>query len=413
MTTDLQELFDQAGRTPPGRAFDADAVLRRARRSRNRRITGAVAATVVLTLAVVVGTASQRLLSADPLPATPVPTATPLPPAQALGTLGRLAYGIDGDVYVADADGSNPVRIADGAPGVDGNCPSYWGEGPIWSPDGRYLAYRGDLTGGDTSTTECSWPRTVNITDPAGHRVTSFPGEGWLISWSPDSTRVAVWVDFWTNIGVYGLDGSRQALLPVPPGLRTGGDHDPVWSPDGTSLLLPEGVIVPVDGSTPRQLPAHDPRSQWKATYSPDGAEVAYVIHDGLAVADADGSQARLLVPGGGLRDYQAAPLAWSPTGDRIAFASRTCGGSTNKARTIELCVVDEASGTVVSMADMSGREVIGFIKFSPEADRILFTRTDTDGVASLWSVHADGSALRRVVAGTSWGDWQRLIPTR
>ena len=68
----------------------------------------------------------------------------PSPRCSALGSLGRLAYGIDGDIYVADADGSNPVRIADGAPGEAGDCGGYWGEGPIWSPDGRYLAYRGD-----------------------------------------------------------------------------------------------------------------------------------------------------------------------------------------------------------------------------------------------------------------------------
>ena len=31
--------------------------------------------------------------------------------------LGHLAYGLDGDIFVADWDGRNPVRIADGAPG--------------------------------------------------------------------------------------------------------------------------------------------------------------------------------------------------------------------------------------------------------------------------------------------------------
>ena len=76
MTADLQDLFDQAGRNPPTRALDADAVLHRARarRSRNRRTIGAVAATVAVTLALVVGLASQRRLSADPDPVAPLPT---------------------------------------------------------------------------------------------------------------------------------------------------------------------------------------------------------------------------------------------------------------------------------------------------------------------------------------------------
>jgi len=29
---------------------------------------------------------------------------------------GSLAYGVDGDIYVAEWDGSNPVKIADGRP---------------------------------------------------------------------------------------------------------------------------------------------------------------------------------------------------------------------------------------------------------------------------------------------------------
>ena len=35
------------------------------------------------------------------------------------------------------------------------------------------------------------------------------PGEGWRISWSPESRRVAAWVRWAETIGVYGLDGVR------------------------------------------------------------------------------------------------------------------------------------------------------------------------------------------------------------
>lgn len=415
MTADLQELFDQAGKNPPPGALDADAVLRRARRSRHRRITGAVVGAVAVTLALVVGLASQRLLSAEPVPVAPHP------PAPALGTLGRLAYGIDGDIYVADWDGRNPVRIADGAPSKAGDCGGYWGEGPIWSPDGRYLAYRGD---GGEGRRPCD--RTVNVSDSAGHRVASFPGDGWAIAWSPDSTRVAAWVDFYgaAKLEIYGLDGVRQALLTMPHGWRALGDCDPVWAPDGASLMVPGGLVdglgwghgveIPVDGSRPRLLSVDDPRSQWMAAYSPDGAEIAYISSGGLGVAAADGSHARVLIPGALEKDFPLGRpgVVWSPTGDRIAFV-RASGESTARGSATELAVLDVASGSVVSLAGLSGAYTFRSIEFSPEGDRVLFARRDAAGASSLWSVDADGSDLHRLVAGTDWGDWQTLIPTR
>ncbi|MDQ4131565.1 MAG: hypothetical protein M3133_11355, partial [Actinomycetota bacterium] len=132
------------------------------------------------------------------------------------GQKDALAYGVDGDIYVADWDGSNPVRIADGRPANE--CGEhwggeYWGEGPIWSPDGRYLAYR------RTNCPDDPWGGVV-ISDPEGNVIAEFPGFGWDISWSPDSTRVAVWASYGPEgqtIGVYGLDGVRQALLTMPP----------------------------------------------------------------------------------------------------------------------------------------------------------------------------------------------------
>jgi len=406
MTADLQNLFDQAGKNPPPRALDADAVLRRARRSRNRRTTGVVAAAVAVTLVLAAGVASQRRPSADPAPADPLPT------VHALGSLGRLAFGIDGDIYVADGDGSNTVRIADGAPSKAGDCGGYWGEGPIWSPDGRYLTYRGD--GGEARTHTCS--RTVTISDSAGHRIASFPGEGWAIAWSPDSTRVAAWADFYEDakLEIYGLDGVRQALLTMPPGWSASGDVDPVWSPDGASLLVPGGVEIPVDGSMPRRLPADDPRSQWMATYSPNGAEIAYISSDGLGVAEADGSQARVLIPGAIDEDFPLAPhgLVWSPTGDQIAFVRASEGESTETGGATELALLDVSSGSITPLAGMGGADAFKYVTFSPEGDQILFTRTDAAGASSLWSVHADGSDPHRLVAGTGWGDWQTLAPT-
>jgi Tol biopolymer transport system component len=317
--------------------------------------------------------------------------------------LGALAYFLDGDLYVADWNGAKPVRIINGRPGTGGCTDEFWAEGTIWSPDGRYLAAR--------HATRCQdglsrWWDAV-IIDPEGEVVASIPSEGWLISWSPDSKRVAVWITWGETIGVYGLDGERQAVLDLPGGLMAPGDFDPVWSSDGTSLLVPHGVEIPLDGSTPRQLPPDDPRSQ-DAAYAPDGSRVAYVDHNGsLVLAAADGSDAQEAIA------PRVERPVWSPSGDRIAFIYSERG---DRAST-ELRVLDVTTGEVTSLvAGTGGSDLLwGVIEFSPEGDRILFSRTDDSGrdTSSLWSINADSSDPRRLVTGTVWGDWQALSPTR
>jgi Tol biopolymer transport system component len=326
--------------------------------------------------------------------ATPTPV-KPAAPRPSPGRSGSLAYGVGGDIYVADWDGSNPVRIAAG---------EYWGEGAIWSPDGRYLAYR------DPS-------RNVVISDPQGNVVAEFPAHGWDIAWSPDSTRVAVWIRFGETIGVFGVDGERQALLTLPSGFALQGDTDPIWVPNGgarrESLLVQDDVVVPVDGSTPYNLPLADryrrpglldehPSQVWGVTYSPDGSRAAYVVKErSLVVAEADGSNPQVVFP-------DSADPVWSPNGDRIAFGSWREGGR----GVHQLRVLDVASGTVTLLAD--GSDMLDVIDFSPEGDRILFSKMENGriDVGSLWSVNAGGSDLRRLITETAWGDWLSLNPT-
>ena len=71
-----------------------------------------------------------------------------------------------------------------------------------------------------------------------------------------------------------------------------------------------------------------------------------------------------------------------SPTGDRVAFIwspafyDQTSDPSLS---TYELRVVDVASGTVTTLASASGGDHLDAIRFSPEGDRILFSRSDAE----------------------------------
>jgi Tol biopolymer transport system component len=382
-------LFELAEDAPRGTSAPP-ALLRRAR----RRVVRTIAASVAIAVLVVgMGIAGVRALQAAPTPAGPPPTPT------AVG-LGSLAYAVDGDIYVAEWDGSNPVRIADGRPPIDcgdgaiNGLGEYFAFGPIWSPDGRYLAYRQ----ADCDGPQDAWWNVV-ISDPQGNVVTSFPSEGWGIKWSPDSTRVAVWFHWGEEprtIGIYGIDGERQSLLTLTRVIQSG-DADPVWAPDGESLVLGH-FEIPLDGTPTRRLRTEE------GTYSPDGSRVAYTTRTRVIIAAADGSHPQEVF------GERVRSLAWSPTSDRIAFTSWDA---------TELLLIDVPTGTVTLLANVDGSDVLlyiagGAFEFSPEGDRILFSRTEDEGTgaSSLWSVNADGSDLRRLVAGTALGDWLSPSPT-
>ena len=114
---------------------------------------------------------------------------------------GALAYAVQGDIYVADPDGSNAVKIVDSA--ADEACTgagAHWSnEVPSWSPDGKYLAFYHDC-----STSE---QENVIITDPHGNVVTEFPRDMWGFEWSPDSTP--------SRCGERGGGGSRSTASTV------------------------------------------------------------------------------------------------------------------------------------------------------------------------------------------------------
>jgi Tol biopolymer transport system component len=350
--------------------------LRRDRKQRNRRIRAGALGIIV---ALAMGAVLVRSIESDGIPADQPPPSPAAP--------GTLAYASDGDIYVADPDGSNVVKIADGRSDEDcmgfGAGGQYWAEGSMWSPDGRYLAYR---YSGCHSTREAG-PKGVVISDAQGKVLAKFAtGTGWLIEWSPDSSRVAVWDELDKTIGIYGPDGVRQAQIPYPQDPKWEAlDSDPYWTPDGTSLVVSQ-VELPLDGGAPWQAPP----SFWEDVYnprvsSPDGSRVAYVDHRSLIVARSDGSASREL-----MGNVVGEPV-WSPTGDRIAITAGGRGLSQT-----ELRVLDVATGSVSLVTEGRRGSELEVVGFTPQGDRILFS-TGSDGSWSLWSIGVDGSDARLI----------------
>jgi WD40 repeat protein len=318
----------------------------------------------------------------------------------------HLVYSSDGDLYVADPDGRNAVRIAEGDPTKP--CGAYGTNGGLVSPDGRYLAYRSN--GADSCSAQ------IVISDPTGHRITSVPGDGWKIAWSPDSTRFATWLEFGKTIGVYEVDGRRLAVLDGS--MMAAGDYDPAWSPDGADAVIVERNLtafeVPLDGGSPRPVPATDPRSSYglnmnPVAYAPDRARVAYAAAESqIVIEGADGSDRKLFVadePG----NFVPGDVLWLPNGKRIAYvASRvfaTDGYSSAKASQYDLRLLDPVTGQTSTLITVP--RPVALRGVSPSGDRLLVGETDVDGSnASLWSVNTDGPGSTRLVDGAFEGEW-------
>jgi Tol biopolymer transport system component len=225
------------------------------------------------------------------------------------------------EIFVVNADGS-------GLRNLTGNA---GGNFPVWSPDGRQIAFSRD--NGSTPNLY-----VMNADGSGQRRVTQEPIPVWGASWSPDGRRLtfASGVVGIGNVWVYvvNVDGSGQQQL-----TRDWG-QDPVWSPDGQRIAFmsyrnerPSGgqrwqkvmYVMNADGSERRTLTWLSKRDG-SYSWSPDGQRLAFV-------SDRDGNDEVYVinVDGTGLRRLTHSPArdghpVWSSDGRTIGFVSNRGG---------------------------------------------------------------------------------------
>jgi Tol biopolymer transport system component len=129
----------------------------------------------------------------------------------------------DGEIYIMDADGKNPRRITR-AKGYDG--------GPFFSPDGSRIIYRSDRKDNDLL--------QIYINNPEGtaeRALTDNEFVNWGPSWHPDGTHI-IYATSRHGHGNYELymmnvdTGKDQRIT-----FLEGFDGLPVFSPDGKRLM--------------------------------------------------------------------------------------------------------------------------------------------------------------------------------
>ncbi len=220
-----------------------------------------------------------RTLAAVGFLALGVPLAASVSPASASfhGATGKIAYvrNVDNqsEIYTVNPDGSGITRLTD-SPGRD--------TAPAWSPDGSRIVFESDR-GSDTGV-------DVYVMDADGSNPTRLTETGMNLtpSWSPDGTKIVFSShrDDGEGIFVMNSDGSGETLLLSDPSLYS----TPVWSPQGTTIAFDserddsgctqgpcnyDVFVMNADGSGVVRLtdsPAFDGFPAW----SPDGTSMIF-----------------------------------------------------------------------------------------------------------------------------------------
>ena len=202
---------------------------------------------------------------------------------------GRLIAYLEGepglrDVHVVSVDGRDGYRITD-HPGDD--------FAPIWSPDGRQLAFISNRLG-----SVALWTVEVRDGKPAAQPAKLKDGmqSVRLIDWTDRGIFFDQTTSTWDVYTATMDPAGRATGSPQPiPYSRMGRNVSPVWSPDGGQLAFVSStpadpnrryvVVMPADGGQPREFLI--PTTTWEYTQSPydvrwfgDGRGLGFSGHD-------------------------------------------------------------------------------------------------------------------------------------
>jgi Tol biopolymer transport system component len=214
-------------------------------------------------------------------------------------------------IWVANADGTRAHRLAGVRTHATGASGEYlydlMNDGPAWSPDGRWIAFRRA-----TGPIDAPHDRGIYVVRVSGGREQRLVRYWSPFAWSPDSKHLAV-----ARKG--GLDIIRlgdRSIRRLAPGSWSTLD----WSPDGTSIAATDGRrLWIIDVATARMVSYGGLGGGLLAPleYSPDGRSIAVGTRRGLYIFHlGDRRTNRALV-----RAINVESLSWSPTGQKIAFS--------------------------------------------------------------------------------------------
>lgn len=251
------------------------------------------------------------------------------------------------------------------------------------------------------------WVMNADGTNPV--QLTNDPLPEVFPAWSPDGTKIAfvrgARMSGEQEIWVMKADGTRQRQLTF----NREDDIMPTWSPDGRKIAFvrfllgdpPNGevYVMNANGKGERNLTNNPAPFEFKPDWSPDGKQIAFDSDRDLSSDPEEcGAAVHTMRPNGKylrrLTDVpqQAFSPAWSPDGEDLVFSDNACRGESD-------LFVMKADGTGF-MQLFETLENEAHATWSPDGQRIAFGRVVLDdqgfvpGSGEIYVIGKDGEGL-------------------
>lgn len=287
---------------------------------------------------------------------------------------------VHGDLWVVPSAGGTPVKLAT----VDGRL-----RGPVWSPDGKYIAAHHEPSPESNNESKEIWvfPLSPDASSAGEPEKIALPHSSWnmLAGWTPEG-QLGIFLEPEAHFAGYTVPVSGGKAVQITPESIV--PYYPRWSPDGERIFLrwvrpgefpPVRMgYVPADGGALVDIPW--PERPFMSivpggghNVSPDGKRIVIsALYEPKEGADVwtiplDGGLPTQLTNDGSFEGYPC----WSPDGEQIAFIDshpKSDGESFNA-----IYIVAAEGGEIRQVSSESDNMGDGAIAFSPDGERIAF----------------------------------------